>query len=122
MASDTWILQITCICIVDTVLGFSHEVIDGYAWIKGILEDTIGCLDEVPLDGLLLQDPDVILDIGPCSDLLGKGSQSCRPSDLVQCALLAHLIYDSKHIYGSPFVEQIHHRIEDASVTKVIEG
>ena len=107
---------------VHTRHGALDELVDREGLVEGVPEDHITRLDEVPLDGLLLEDLDVVLDVRPGTDLLSQPRQPRGTAHLVQVAVLPQLLRDGHHVFRGSAVEELGHGGEDEAELRVIEA
>ena len=74
--------------------------------VKGFLEDSVSGLDEVTLDGLLLEDPDVVLHVGCRAHAGCQGGKLRRPANLFQDTVLPKPFCDRRKVHRRSALEE----------------
>ena len=108
--------------VVDLRLGGVDEVVDIDGLVVGILEDPVRGGNQLALDVLLLEDPDVILDVGRRADLLGQVHQRHGAADRLEVALGGQFGGDGDDVDGGVLVDEGVHRFEDHPVDGIVEA
>ena len=108
--------------VVDLRLGIVDKVIHIDRVVEGVVQDVVRGSDELPLDCLLLEDFDVILDVGGGTYLLGQVCEHHRPSHLFEAALQLEGIAHREYIYRSMLGNEAYHSLENHPVLGVIKA
>ena len=107
--------------IVDPGLRLVDQVVHNDRVVIGILENPIGSGDEVTLDALLLQDLDIILDMGSSTDLAGKLDQSDSAAHCLEISFAAQGGSHRDDVDRAMFSHKLTDRLEDHPVLGVVE-
>ena len=81
----------------------------------------MGSRDQIPLDGLLLEDFDIVLHVGRSPDLLGKPGQVYGTAHILERAFLLKLGADSDDVDGRVLQDKGRHRLKDHLVALIVE-
>ena len=116
------ILFIAADRIVQALSCIDHQRIHRDRLIKRLLQNSVRSLDQPSLNGLLLENPDIIFHI--CSSCYGlcHCNKPCRSADISQSTLLLESLHESQHIDRRPFCIKLLNRFEDHPVSQIIEA
>ena len=105
----------------DRRLRLFDEAVHLAGLVEGVPEDAVARFDEVALDGLLLEDLDVEVDVGRAADPLREFGEQRRAAHRRERAVEAEAFRDRHEVHGRPLAEEADDGGEDEPEFGVVE-